>query len=84
MDERLIGPPRSSRRARNGAGRQDAVLKVVSRANGPVRPAEVAEKLRSTGREDISSQVSAVLAQLARTERVVKVKEGLYQKASSA
>ena len=49
-----------------------------------MRPAEVAEKLRSTGREDISSQVSAVLAQLARTERVVKVKEGLYQKASSA
>ena len=67
----------------NGAGRQEAVLKVLADADGPVRPAQVAEQLRASGREDTSSQVSAALAQLARTDRAVKVGQGLYQKGNS-
>lgn len=67
----------------NGAGRQDAVLKVLADADGPVRPAQVAEQLRTSGREDTSSQVSAALAQLARGGRAVKVGQGLYQKGKS-
>lgn len=70
--------------SRNGAGRQDAVLKVLTSADGPMRPAQVAEKLRASGRQDTSSQVSATLAQLARTDRAVKVGQGLYQKGKSA
>ena len=69
---------------RNGAGRQDAVLQVLSRANGPMRPAEVAKQLRQKGREDSSSQVSATLAQLARTGRASKVDQGLYAKADGS
>lgn len=67
----------------NGAGRQDAVLKVLAGADGPVRPAQVAEQLRASGREDTSSQVSATLAQLARGGRVVKAGQGLYQEGTS-
>lgn len=70
--------------SRNGAGRQDAVLQVLSRANSPMRPTDVAKKLRDTGREDSSSQVSATLAQLARTGRATKVDQGLYTKAASS
>lgn len=64
---------------RNGAGRQDAVLKVLAASDGPMRPAEVAEQLRASGRDDTSSQVAAALAQLARTDRAVKAGQGLYQ-----
>lgn len=67
----------------NGAGRQDAILKVLADANGPMRPAEVAEQLRAAGREDTSSQVSAALAQLARSDRAVKVGKGLYAQGGS-
>ena len=69
---------------RNGAGRQDAVLQVLSRANDPMRPAEVAKHLRQRGREDSSSQVSAALAQLARSGRATKVDQGLYAKTDSS
>ena len=68
----------------NGVGRQDAVLQVLSRADGPMRPAEVAEQLRATGRGDSSSQVSAALAQLARSGRATKVEQGLYAKGGSS
>ena len=73
-------PTRKRASSRAGAGRQDAVLKVLSQAEGPMRPAEVAEQLRASGREDTSSQVSATLAQLARTDRAVKVGAGVYQR----
>ena len=69
--------------SRNGAGRQDAVLRVLAGADGPMRPAQVAEQLRASGRSDTSSQVSAALAQLARTDRAVKVGQGLYRKGKS-
>ena len=69
--------------SRNGAGRQDAALKVLAGADGPMRPAQVTEQLRASGRSDTSSQVSAALAQLARTDRVVKVGQGLYRKGKS-
>ena len=68
---------------RSGAGRQDAVLEVLSRTDGPVRPAQVAEQLRTSGRDDTSSQVSAALAQLTRSGRATKAGQGLYQKATS-
>jgi hypothetical protein len=70
--------------ARNGAGRQDAVLQVLSSASGPMRPADVAKQLRQKGREDSSSQVSATLAQLARSGRATKVEHGLYAKSDSS
>lgn len=40
--------------------------------------------IAATGGEDTSSQISAALAQLARADRVVKVEEGVRQKASNA
>jgi chromosome segregation ATPase len=62
----------------NGAGRSDAVVRVLRSANEPMRPAQVAEKMRAEGREDTSSQVSATLSHLARTGKVDKVGEGIY------
>lgn len=62
----------------NGAGRSDAVVSVLAGANGPMRPAQVAEQMRAAGRDDTSSQVSATLSHLARTGKVSKVGDGVY------
>lgn len=62
----------------NGAGRSDAVVGVLARASGPMRPAQVAEQMRAAGRDDTSSQVSATLSHLARTGKVSKVGDGVY------
>ncbi len=65
----------------SGAGRSDAVVRVLDASSEPMRPAQVAEQLRAGGREDTSSQVSATLSHLSRAGKVTKVSEGIYTSA---
>lgn len=68
----------AERRSGLPASRTDAIVAVLSRAAGPMSPAEVTTALKDAGRADELRSVTATLTHLMRSSRVIRQGRGRY------
>jgi hypothetical protein len=60
------------------ASRTDAIVAVLSRAAGPMSPADITAALNEAGRPDELRSVTATLTHLLRSNRVIRQGRGKY------